>query len=58
MPSICRHTCRAGGLRKPEAGAGVILDITVHDADTLRFVLDDEVAEVTALAAQQGHGCR
>jgi 1,5-anhydro-D-fructose reductase (1,5-anhydro-D-mannitol-forming) len=43
-------------LTKPEAGAGVILDITVHDADTLRFVLDDEVAEVTALAAQQGLG--
>src|SRR5215212_8079380 len=41
-------------LSKPEAGAGVILDITVHDADTLRFVLDDEVTEVTALAAQQG----
>ena len=43
-------------LSKPEAGAGVILDITVHDADTLRFVLDDEVTEVTALAAQQGLG--
>jgi 1,5-anhydro-D-fructose reductase (1,5-anhydro-D-mannitol-forming) len=43
-------------LSKPEAGAGVILDITVHDADTLRFVLDDEAAEVTALAAQQGLG--
>jgi len=43
-------------LSKPESGAGVILDITVHDADTLRFVLDDEVAEVTALAAQQGLG--
>jgi len=41
-------------LSKPEAGAGVILDITVHDADTLRFVLDDEVTEVAALAAQQG----
>ena len=41
-------------INRPEAGAGVILDITVHDADTLRFVLDDEVAEVTALAAQQG----
>lgn len=43
-------------LTKPEAGAGVILDITVHDADTLRFVLGDEVVEVTALAAQQGLG--
>jgi 1,5-anhydro-D-fructose reductase (1,5-anhydro-D-mannitol-forming) len=43
-------------LTKPEAGAGVILDITVHDADTLRFVLDDQVVEVTALSAQQGLG--
>lgn len=37
-------------------GAGVILDITVHDTDTLRFILDDEVEEVTALSAQQGLG--
>jgi 1,5-anhydro-D-fructose reductase (1,5-anhydro-D-mannitol-forming) len=36
------------------AGGGVILDITVHDADTLRFVLDDEPAEVTAMTANQG----
>jgi 1,5-anhydro-D-fructose reductase (1,5-anhydro-D-mannitol-forming) len=39
---------------RPEAGGGVILDITVHDTDTLRFVLDDDVDEVTALTAQQG----
>jgi 1,5-anhydro-D-fructose reductase (1,5-anhydro-D-mannitol-forming) len=39
---------------RPDAGGGVILDITVHDADTLRFVLDDEPIEVTALAANQG----
>jgi len=41
---------------RPEAGGGVILDITVHDADTLRFVLCDEIAEVTAMAASQGLG--
>ena len=41
---------------RPEAGGGVILDITVHDADTLRFVLDDEAEEVTALTASQGMG--
>ncbi|MEZ4702262.1 MAG: Gfo/Idh/MocA family oxidoreductase [Rhodothermales bacterium] len=40
----------------PETGAGVIMDITVHDADTLRFVLNDEAVEVTALSAQQGMG--
>jgi 1,5-anhydro-D-fructose reductase (1,5-anhydro-D-mannitol-forming) len=37
-----------------EAGAGVVLDITVHVADTLRFVLDDDVEEVVALTANQG----
>jgi 1,5-anhydro-D-fructose reductase (1,5-anhydro-D-mannitol-forming) len=41
-------------LTGPTAGGGVIFDITVHDADTLRFVLGDEVVEVTALAARQG----
>ncbi|MEX0600551.1 MAG: Gfo/Idh/MocA family oxidoreductase [Rhodothermales bacterium] len=41
-------------IQNPQAGAGVILDITVHDTDTLRFILEDEVAEVTALAGRQG----
>jgi 1,5-anhydro-D-fructose reductase (1,5-anhydro-D-mannitol-forming) len=41
-------------LDRPDAGAGVVLDITVHDTDTIRFLLDDEVAEVTALTANQG----
>src|SRR5215475_6922879 len=41
-------------LEKPEAGGGVILDITVHDADTLRFVLDSEVEDVVARSAAQG----
>ena len=35
-------------VKSPEAGGGVILDITVHDADTLRFVLDDEPEHVVA----------
>lgn len=29
-------------------GGGVILDITVHDADTLRYILNDDPVEVTA----------
>ncbi|HLL49726.1 MAG TPA: Gfo/Idh/MocA family oxidoreductase [Thermomicrobiales bacterium] len=43
-------------IERPEAGGGVILDITVHDTDTLRFVLRDEVKEVTAMTASQGMG--
>jgi 1,5-anhydro-D-fructose reductase (1,5-anhydro-D-mannitol-forming) len=43
-------------VERPEAGAGVILDITVHDADTLHFALGDDAVEVTALSAQQGLG--
>ncbi len=45
---------RTWRLRRPEAGGGVVLDVTVHDADVVRFLLDDEVAEVTALTANQG----
>lgn len=41
---------------KPEAGGGVILDITVHDADTLRFVLDDDPVEATAVTQNGGMG--
>lgn len=41
-------------IEKPEAGGGVVLDITVHDADTLRFVLNDDPVEITALTQQGG----
>ncbi len=40
----------------PSAGAGVVMDITVHDADTLRFVLGEEPREVTAFTQQGGMG--
>jgi 1,5-anhydro-D-fructose reductase (1,5-anhydro-D-mannitol-forming) len=39
-----------------EAGGGVVLDITVHDADTIRFVTGLEPTEVTAVAVSQGLG--
>jgi 1,5-anhydro-D-fructose reductase (1,5-anhydro-D-mannitol-forming) len=41
-------------LDKPSAGGGVILDITVHDADTLRFVLGEDPVEVIALSQSGG----
>jgi 1,5-anhydro-D-fructose reductase (1,5-anhydro-D-mannitol-forming) len=47
------ESLRGWRVNRPEAGGGVILDITVHDADTLRFVLDDECEEVTAISASQ-----
>lgn len=43
-------------LERPDAGGGVILDITVHDADTLRFVLNDDPVEVTAFSQSAGMG--
>ncbi|WP_256751454.1 Gfo/Idh/MocA family protein [Mesorhizobium sp. Mes31] len=41
-------------ITKPEAGGGVVLDITVHDADTLRFVLGDDPLEVSAFTQSAG----
>jgi 1,5-anhydro-D-fructose reductase (1,5-anhydro-D-mannitol-forming) len=38
----------------PGAGAGAALDLTVHGADLLRFLLEDEIEEVMALSARQG----
>jgi 1,5-anhydro-D-fructose reductase (1,5-anhydro-D-mannitol-forming) len=43
-------------LDNPAAGGGVILDITVHDADTLRFVLGENPVEVTAFSQNAGLG--
>ncbi|TNC74733.1 Gfo/Idh/MocA family protein [Rubellimicrobium roseum] len=39
-----------------EAGGGVIPDITVHDADTIRFLLGEDPQEVVALSGQSGMG--
>jgi 1,5-anhydro-D-fructose reductase (1,5-anhydro-D-mannitol-forming) len=43
-------------IEKPEAGGGVVLDITVHDADTMRFVLDEEPVALTAMTSRGGLG--
>jgi len=41
-------------LRDQKTGAGAILDLTVHDADALRFLLGAEPVEVVALSQQAG----
>jgi 1,5-anhydro-D-fructose reductase (1,5-anhydro-D-mannitol-forming) len=41
-------------IKRPEAGGGVVLDVTVHDTDTLRFVLNEDVESVIAQTAQHG----
>lgn len=38
------------------AGGGVIPDVTVHDADTLRFYLDEDPREVVAQSGTSGLG--
>ena len=43
-------------IERPEAGGGVVLDITVHDADTMRFVLDGEPVAVTAMSSRGSMG--
>ena len=43
-------------IKDPKTGAGVVMDITVHDSDTLRFVLGDEPDAVTAMIQRAGMG--
>lgn len=43
-------------LNDPAAGGGVIPDITVHDADTVRFHLGEDPHEVVAQMTQSGLG--
>jgi len=42
---------RTWRLQRPDAGGGAVLDLTVHSADTIRFLLADEIGEVTALTS-------
>lgn len=44
---------RGWRVNQPDGG-GVVLDITVHDADTLRFVLHAEAEAATAMTVNQG----
>ncbi|QBX99994.1 Gfo/Idh/MocA family oxidoreductase [Rhodophyticola sp. CCM32] len=43
-------------LDNPGAGGGVIPDIVVHDADTVRFHLGEDPADVVAIASSAGMG--
>jgi 1,5-anhydro-D-fructose reductase (1,5-anhydro-D-mannitol-forming) len=43
-------------IKDPKTGAGAVMDLTVHDTDTLRFVLGDEPVAVTAMIQQAGMG--
>ncbi len=48
------HHLQGWRIKNPFAGAGVVADITVHDADTLRFVLNDEPIDVIAMVQEAG----
>jgi 1,5-anhydro-D-fructose reductase (1,5-anhydro-D-mannitol-forming) len=43
-------------INDPKTGSGVVMDITVHDADTLRFVLGAEPVSVAAMTQEGGMG--
>ncbi|MGF6411165.1 Gfo/Idh/MocA family protein [Paraburkholderia sp. MM5482-R1] len=47
---------RGWRIERPDAGGGVVLDISVHDADTLRFILDAEPVEVSAMTSSGSMG--
>ncbi|MTH99051.1 Gfo/Idh/MocA family protein [Roseibium sp. RKSG952] len=43
-------------INNPAAGGGVIPDIVVHDADTVRFHLEEDPADVIAMSVASGLG--
>lgn len=43
-------------LSDPKAGAGVVLDIVVHDVDTLRYLVGSNISEVAGLTNSFGLG--
>ena len=47
---------RGWRINDASAGGGVIPDITVHDADTVRFYLDEDPLEVVSRAGASGMG--
>jgi 1,5-anhydro-D-fructose reductase (1,5-anhydro-D-mannitol-forming) len=58
---VCHAVClpehlQGWRIKDPTTGAGVVMDITVHDSDTLRFVIGDEPEVVTAMIQHAGMG--
>jgi len=49
-----RESLQGWRLHKPQAGAGVVLDIAVHGIDTMRYVLQAEPVEVVSLSQHYG----
>ena len=45
---------RGWRLTNPEKGAGVVLDITVHNLDLVRFLLDEDLLSVSAVISNRG----
>ena len=43
-------------INNPAAGGGVVMDIVVHDIDTLRFILGTEPTEVVSMSQAAGMG--
>jgi 1,5-anhydro-D-fructose reductase (1,5-anhydro-D-mannitol-forming) len=54
--SLLPERMRSWRLERPQAGGGVVLDLTVHSADTIRSVLGDEIVEVTAVTSSGALG--
>ena len=54
--SLLPEAMRTWRLTRPEAGGGVALDLTTHSADTIRFLLADEIVEVSAMTSSGGLG--
>ena len=47
---------RGWRLDNPSAGGGVVLDLTVHNADVVRFILGEDPQEISAQVGQSGMG--
>ena len=43
-------------INDPSAGAGAVMDLNVHDADLVRFILADDIVEVSAMTRNSGMG--